>query len=168
MGSELCHDAAGHTRAAAHFRLRRAGDPLIGVGVHDNCAAVRVKQREWTVRQRDSGRDGFQRCASALIRHQVGQVTHVVRMVHVRIGHAVRTGIEVPTRAREVGPVAPANRVQVKPVGPRLETGQRDGEFDSLRAAHELHVVTATRLRRDFTKLDGASNPFAFDVCFRS
>ena len=69
-------------------------------------------------------------------------------------------------RARESRRFAFANGMQVESVSARLESGQRDGQFDALRAGHELHVVAARRLRRDFAQLDGSRDPFALDVRF--
>ena len=69
------------------------------------------------------------------VRHDLRQVAHVERVIHVGIHVAGRTRIEVSARRGEVG-FTLADRVQVHAVGDRASAPWRSGEFPPTKQFH--------------------------------
>ena len=94
-------------------------------------------------RHRHPGRDSLERAFAVLADLEVGNVTHVERVIGIGIGIARRAGIEMAAGGGEVR-LALADGVQMDAVQPGLETARRDGDVDNharaLLAFHELDL----------------------------
>ena len=121
---------------------------------------------ERAVRQRDAVRRDLERRFAALVGDEIGQITHVERVIGVGIHVAGRSRIEVAACARERRAFALADRVDVDAVRTRLEAADGDRDFDGLRARHVFHVVTARHLRVDFAHFDRARDAVALEFGF--